>query len=189
MMEIYNRQHQSSGLVIRAPPFLPGAPTHHNGSTSPHPAHAFPLRIPIPLVTMQQHPSNANHSPLATQQQRQQPPSPSSPPEKPTSSFRIADILNGTIGGQKRKRVDRQPEIARPWGNFDASRSSRSSSPVEDEDDEGLEEEIDVGEEKPKAQPGKNQKSPLDALFKMTSKTFEDLDGTGILAVGGYFLF
>ena len=178
-MELYSRYQPAAapaGIVIRTPVFLPqshAAPHQHH--------HYLQARIPLPLALMSQLPRRNSMA---------------QSPEKATSSFSIADILNGTIGRKatgnaQNKRHHAQPEVGdnqkviRPWDDCGSrsSRSSRSSSPIDTStaDDE----EIDVGDEKPKQQ-GKNKNSPLDALFKMTSKTFEGLDASGLLGPGIY---
>ena len=170
VMELYNRHH-APGAIVRSPVFLPHA------HTLPHHLQA---RLPLPLALLNQMPRHVERNKTQS-------------PEKPTSSFSIADILNGTIGRkssadgaapQKRRKVQQDTndlqKVMRPWDDC-GSRSSRSCSPVDTStaDDE----EIDVGDEKPKPQ-GKNKNSPLDALFKMTNKTFEGLDSSGLLGAG-----
>ena len=84
-------------------------------------------------------------------------------PNKPLTSFSIADILESPSSPPKR------PRVVRPWdGEEDGdSRCSGGDTSGEDADNE----EIDVDEERPART--KKGVSPLDALFKMTSKTFD----------------
>ena len=103
-------------------------------------------------------------------------------PNRPLSSFFIADILGGRVGKRAREDdVEREVNgrvnlglglgIVRPWACSPPPRSEDSPSEADDE-------EIDVEEDDPppKAIMNKKGPSPLDALLQMTNKTFEGLD-------------
>jgi len=115
---------------------------------------------------------------------------------KPLTSFFIADILSGRAASVEYNQLNvivnetapRQrsqerslrnpagtpPNIKRPWDDG----SSRSSGEYSSDVDEGVgglegeddEEDIDVDDVKP---PPRKSVCPLDALLKMTSKTFD----------------
>ena len=155
IMEIFHRRQQDLQQIKNA--FILHPPPFQPRGTIPR------------MLGNQQPPRPSNRHPPPAHQP------PPTHPEKPPTSFLINDILSGNVGGKLSPKEDTGCGVVRPW---DDQGSSRSSSPVAEPD-----EEIDVGEEKPQGKVvGKN--SPLDALFKMTSKTFDDSDGSGILGEG-----
>ena len=102
-------------------------------------------------------------------------------PNKPPTPFLIRDILNGRVGKRRRHCEAATPAvIVRPWLETPCSPGSRGGSAGsvsddideydDDEDDE--DEEIEVEEKKP---PANQSVSPLDALLKMATKTFDTL--------------
>ena len=111
------------------------------------------------------------------------------PQSKPLRSFFIADILSAR-GSEPRTYAVTTPTpvagprmtgvIKRPWDDSHSSRSGGYSTDVEDDeevDDDEEEEEISVDDEKgPSLLTTKSVVCPLDALLKMTSKTFDSQD-------------
>ena len=101
-------------------------------------------------------------------------------PNKPPTPFLIRDILNGRVGKRRRSEAATPAVIVRPWLETPCSPGSRGGSAGsvsddndeydDDEDDE--DEEIEVVEKKP---PANQLVSPLDALLKMATKTFDTL--------------
>ena len=101
-------------------------------------------------------------------------------PNKPPTPFLIRDILNGRVGKRRRQCGATPAVIVRPWLETPCSSGSRGGSAGsvsddigeydDDEDDE--DEEIEVEEKKP---PANQSVSPLDALLKMATKTFDTL--------------
>ena len=102
-------------------------------------------------------------------------------PNKPSTPFLIRDILNGRVGKRRRHCEAATPAvIVRPWLETQCSPGSRCGSAGsvsddvdeydDDEDDE--DEEIEVEDKKP---PANQSVSPLDALLKMATKTFDTL--------------
>lgn len=229
VMEVYHK-HPPGSVIIRAPQFIPAHPRARHtaaAAVAQNMLHArgmpgLPLAFMSPLLPhhLQQH---QQHQHQQQKQHKQQLPgniSGACSPEKPSSSFSIADILNGTTKRNQSKNTDTSTTtqtttpassntspsqdnvcikrgVVRPWDHDTScsrsggSRSSRSCSPAWDDTTGGEvgddDEEIDVGEEKPRtvtSQGGKSKNSPLDALFQMTSKTFEGLDSAGLLNAG-----
>ena len=124
---------------------------------SPHRHHNHPRPSPTPS------PRNDQYEPFKRLAEVQLPRN----PNKPLTNFSITDILNGEVTPKK---------IVRPW---DDDQSSRATSSGDDND-----EEIDVEETRP---PSKKGVSPLDALFQMTSKTFDGQNSDGGQGTGELF--
>ena len=102
-------------------------------------------------------------------------------PNKPPTPFLIRDILNGHVGKRRRHCEAATPAvIVRPWLETPRSPGSRGGSAGSvsddideyDDDDDDEDEEIEVEEKKP---PANQSVSPLDALLKMATKTFDAL--------------
>lgn len=198
MMEIFQRRQElqiKNGMLLHPPMFHQHQP---HPQQLEHPR-GLPHRIPH-IVAHPQHLQNlaaAQAAAMAHHQHHQQHQRPQQEPEKPTTSFLITDILNGSVGSSNKQKstsnnkqlspplnISKEEALAspktpghhQPWSE-DCS-SSRSSSPETGAE----EEEIDVGEEQPKAPKTGVKRSPLDALFKMTSKTFDGGDPARFLA-------
>ena len=150
-------------IPVSPPPFpLVTQRPHQHAPVSP-PQDLSPRKRPIEAVSPPTTQGQDQYGPIKRLAEVQPPRN----PNKPLTSFSIADILESP---------KERPRVVRPWGEDDDDVDSRCSG-GDTSGEEGDNEEIDVAEERP----AKTKKgvSPLDALFKMTSKTFDGQDPHG----------
>ncbi|XP_013378788.1 transcription factor LBX1 [Lingula anatina] len=108
-------------------------------------------------------------------------------PEKPFTPFSISDILaprdnkpyitNNNNNNNSSSTNNNNVHFVRPW---DTSSTSSSNGHIAEDEEEDEDIEIDIVDND-KAILDRVKPSPLDALFQMTSKTFEGLDAHGNL--------
>lgn len=106
-------------------------------------------------------------------------------PNKPLTPFSIKDILTGNRGSDK--PADHHRAFVRPWDSVSTnSTSSGQSSGRDDNEEDEDDDDIEIDIVNTVTVKDKNKPSPLDALLKMTSKTFEGLDPHGNPREGNY---